>query len=119
MAQNMHRLISKLKEIEESPSLESAQAQAFKMRKNLALSQRREEVKESLIAYKGGFCERCGGFFENYLLDFHHRDPELKSFKLDKSNFTKPYAELTAEADKCVLVCCSCHRSIHHAQGDL
>ena len=119
MAQNMHRLMNSLKEILQSPDLASAHAQTYKLAKNLALSQRRQEVKDSLIAYKGGFCQRCGGHFENHLFDFHHVDPELKKFKLDKSNFTKPYKELTAEADKCVLLCCLCHRNVHHEAGDL
>ena len=119
MAQNIHRLIGHLKEILESPDLSTVQTLILKLAKNLALAQRRQEVKDSLIAYKGGVCQRCHKHFENHHYDFHHVDPALKLFKLDKSNFTKPYHELTAEADKCVLVCCTCHRSIHHEAGDL
>ena len=45
-------------------------------------------------------------------LQFHHIDPETKSFGI--GNFgTKRLPALIVEAEKCILVCSNCHAEIH------
>lgn len=72
----------------------------------------RRRTKLKLIEYKGGQCQQCGynkkipGAF-----DFHHRDPEMKSFTISKS--IRKLEILKTEADKCDLLCKICHAEMH------
>ena len=45
-------------------------------------------------------------------LDFHHRDPKTKSFKLS-SVTTQSTKTIMEEIKKCVLICANCHRKVH------
>lgn len=74
--------------------------------------QYRIRIKQKLIQYKGGKCEKCGynkpvpGAFH-----FHHRDPKEKSFNINAS--TLGFQRLKAEVDKCDLLCANCHAETH------
>lgn len=69
-----------------------------------------------LINYLGGKCCRCGYDKSIAALEFHHRDPESKSFSLDMRKISgKSMDELKEEADKCDLVCSNCHKEIHYS----
>ena len=72
---------------------------------------RRHKLKEELVKYKGGKCQVCG--YDRCLdaLDFHHLNPEEKDFGISSS--IRSLDKLKSEADKCILVCCRCHREIH------
>ena len=74
-----------------------------------AVAERRRRVKEILVAEAGGACVVCG--FCAYLgaLQFHHRDPALKSFELSRQGVTRSLERLRREARKCVLLCANCH----------
>lgn len=73
---------------------------------------RRQEKKKTLVEYKGGECIKCGYSKCLDALDFHHRDPEDKSFTINVSkNFGIEL--LKKEADKCDLLCANCHREVH------
>lgn len=74
---------------------------------------RRANTKEKLIKYKGGKCEICGYDKCNQALEFHHVNPEEKSFTISQSNIYKNLTILKQEVDKCILVCANCHREIH------
>ncbi len=66
----------------------------------------------ALIAYKGGNCKKCGYNKCPAALDFHHRIPSEKRFKIAD----QPYSSLETlkvEADKCALLCAVCHRLEH------
>jgi hypothetical protein len=73
--------------------------------------------KEWAIEYKGGRCSRCG--LEDpclSLYEFHHVDPTAKDFKISERALTqtkKRQEDIKKELDKCLLVCCNCHRKIH------
>lgn len=73
----------------------------------------RANIKTELIKYKGGKCEICGYDKCNQALDFHHLNPEEKDFNISQSNIYKDLTKLKLEVDKCILVCCRCHREIH------
>lgn len=71
----------------------------------------RKRVKQELVKYKGGKCQVCGYDKCNEALDFHHLDPKEKDFSLSGQH--KPIELLKKEVDKCVLLCCRCHREVH------
>lgn len=78
--------------------------------KNVAEWRRR--VKLKLVAEAGGACVICGYEACVAALQFHHVDPEKKSFALSRQGVTRAYAEAQAEARKCVLLCSNCHAEV-------
>ena len=57
-------------------------------------------------------CDACGDTFPHQCMDFHHKDPEEKSFTISASGNDKREL-LEAEIAKCYVLCCMCHRKIH------
>lgn len=80
-----------------------------------ASSVQKQSRKLKMCEYKGGKCVNCG-FKANELtltaFDFHHLDPTEKEKGLSSMVMGK-WEKITAELDKCVLLCSNCHR-IHH-----
>ena len=74
-------------------------------------SKYRSNIKEKLVAYKGGRCQICGYDRCINALEFHHLNPQEKDFTI--SGGTKSLNLLLPEVDKCILVCSNCHREIH------
>ena len=62
---------------------------------------RRQKIKD----YHGGVCVGCG---VSTNLQFDHTDKRNKSFKIS-NNVCMAWDKLTAEADKCQLLCKECH----------
>lgn len=62
----------------------------------------------------GTACWHCGydkGFEGRSILDFHHVHPELKSFGVSAREVCcYRWERVLEEAQKCVLLCCRCHR---------
>lgn len=81
-------------------------------------NRRRFVIKEKMILYKGGKCSRCGYNRCNAALEFHHLDPQQKSFSL-ASNHSRSWKTIQKELDKCILVCSNCHREINDEQFQL
>jgi transposase len=77
-----------------------------------AVSEWRRRVKRRLVERAGGKCELCGYNDHLAALHFHHVDPASKAFSISREGTTRSYAEVEAEADKCVLVCANCHAKI-------
>ena len=77
------------------------------------MADRPRRFKEQCVEYKGGRCEVCG--YNRYFgaLDFHHRDPTLKEFKVSSVNNHTFDDRVKSELDKCSLVCKCCHSEIH------
>ena len=73
---------------------------------------KRRALKEMLIQYKGGKCERCGYNKCNRALEFHHLDPTKKDFGVSQ-NINRNINDLKAEVDKCILLCSNCHAEVH------
>lgn len=78
-----------------------------------AVQKRRKKLKEELVTYKGGKCERCGYDECIAALEFHHINPDEKEFGISTTGVTRSLEVLKKEADKCVLLCCNCHRKLH------
>lgn len=76
-----------------------------------------KRYKKLLVDYKGGKCQICGYDKCIQALDFHHIDPNIKSFSI--SGGTKSLDKLKQEVDKCILVCANCHREIHAGLIDI
>jgi hypothetical protein len=64
----------------------------------------------------GGRCVVCG---ESDLrcLEFHHRDPKTKRFCVMDS-LARTRQSLTAEIEKCSLLCSNCHSKLHRNLED-
>jgi arsenate reductase-like glutaredoxin family protein len=79
------------------------------------LKNSRVRLKEKLVEYKGGKCERCGYDKCITALEFHHLDPDEKEFGV--GNFeVLSFGKCKKEVDKCILVCANCHREIHYEE---
>jgi transposase len=76
------------------------------------VSEWRRRVKRRLVEEAGGRCKLCGYTRCMAALQFHHLDPAQKSFALSRKGVTRGFAELRAEAAKCVLLCANCHAEV-------
>ncbi len=79
----------------------------------------RRRAKQRLVEEAGGKCKACG--YDRYLgaLQFHHLDPSTKSFSLSRRGCTRAFAELKAEAAKCVLLCANCHAEVESGVAEV
>ena len=77
-----------------------------------AVAKRRRKIKTMAIEYKGGKCQICG--YEKYqgALDLHHLNAEEKRFGIGDKGYTRSWAKVREELDKCILVCANCHREV-------
>lgn len=76
------------------------------------MDETRERNKRYLLDLKGGKCEICGYDECVDALEFHHINPNDKSFNIgDKLLWNRE--KLAEEAKKCMLLCCNCHRELH------
>lgn len=71
----------------------------------------RQRTKIKLVEYKGGKCEKCGYSRCIASLGFHHRNPEMKDFRISGS--CRSFERLKIEVDKCDLLCANCHNELH------
>jgi hypothetical protein len=56
-------------------------------------------------------CADCGGHFRPHQMDFDHRDPARKDFRLTAGRaMLMSTARVLAEVAKCDIVCANCHR---------
>ena len=76
----------------------------------------RRSMKLQSVKLLGGKCSICGYDRCIDALEFHHKDPNQKDFKLGSGN-TMSWDEYKKEALKCVLVCSNCHKEIHNKLG--
>jgi len=74
----------------------------------------RKRIKFKAVDYKGGSCVVCGYNKCLSALEFHHLEPSEKDFHLSHAaTNTWSWDRIKIELDKCVLLCCRCHREIH------
>lgn len=77
-----------------------------------AVSRRRRELKQLLLAEAGGRCALCGYHRYAGALQFHHVDRDAKAFAVSGAGVTRSLARARAEAAKCVLLCANCHAEV-------
>jgi len=81
---------------------------------SLYLKVKRNYIRKKLIEMKGGKCQYCNYCKSIQALEFHHRNPKTKLFKLSGINLTsKPWKEILNELEKCDLLCANCHAEIN------
>lgn len=80
-------------------------------RKDAVIDKRRRN-KIELVKYKGGKCEICGYDRCIDALEFHHLNPETKSFGIGNGD-VRSLKRLKEEVDKCIMVCSNCHKELH------
>lgn len=76
----------------------------------------RKNMKLQAIKMLGGKCSVCGYDKCVDALEFHHKNPNEKEFKLGSEN-TISWEEYKNELRKCILVCSNCHKEIHSKIG--
>ena len=76
----------------------------------------RRSMKKQAIKMLGGKCSICGYNRCVDALEFHHKDPKEKDFKIGSGN-TMSWKDYKAQALKCILVCSKCHKEIHSQLG--
>jgi len=78
----------------------------------LAVAKRRRQLKLKAIESAGSKCMLCGYRKHPEILDFHHINPNLKSFEISSGGFSRSWAAIQAEIRKCILVCANCNKEI-------
>lgn len=76
-------------------------------------AERQMRFKIKAVNYLGGCCTRCG-FDHPSALQFHHRDPDTKSFNITSKELSTPAKRpwdtvIVPELAKCDLLCSNCH----------
>ena len=71
------------------------------------------EIKLQLGCYVCGYT-RCA-----QALNFHHRDPNLKSFEIGTAvGRNIPMEQILEEMQFCEVICANCHMELHHMEVD-
>jgi hypothetical protein len=78
--------------------------------------QNRGKFKLKCLEYKGGKCIKCGYNKCPEAMDFHHRNPEEKSFSIFEVRTRVFDDKIKFELDKCDLLCANCHRETHREE---
>ncbi len=78
----------------------------------------RKRNKIASLIYLGNKCKICKYSKCEAALEFHHIHMKDKSYNIS-SGFNRPWAELKRELDKCMIVCCNCHKEIHYKKKGL
>ncbi len=72
---------------------------------------RQAQTRDYLRALRQVPCADCGRTFQPHQMDFDHREPESKSFRLTEGRaMLMSRSRLATEASKCDVVCANCHR---------
>ena len=79
----------------------------------------RRALKQQAMEWMGGACHGCRRRMLPSQSEFHHRDPHSKSFGLSAKGVIRPWPEIAAELEKCVLLCANCHREVHAGVREL
>jgi hypothetical protein len=74
----------------------------------------KEFFKEQLMLHINQLCCKNCGNQDKRVLNFHHRNPEDKSFRIAWA-FTHSYSleNMKKEVEKCDVLCCNCHFIAH------
>ena len=73
---------------------------------------RRRKRKAELIEKFGDKCHDCGQSFPACCYDFHHLNPEEKSFEIAPA-LDRNWDMILEEIEKTVMLCACCHRGRH------
>ncbi len=79
----------------------------------VAVKKRRKKIRQMAIEYKGAKCQACGYNRCAEALEFHHVNSPGKDFSISEKGYTRSWAKVKEELDKCILLCANCHREAH------
>ena len=88
----------------------------YKRKQKLYMREKKNVIKRTLVEEHGGACKKCGYNRCISALEFHHRDPMKKEFRIGGN--TRSLEVQREEADKCDLLCANCHREEHYFRED-
>ncbi len=71
----------------------------------------RKRMKDFSVLAMGEKCQICGYGSCSAALEFHHINPDEKDFDFRS---VKSWDKLCDELEKCILLCCRCHREVHY-----
>ncbi len=76
---------------------------------------KRDKIRAWMMELKSTLsCSRCGYNEYPAALDFHHRDPSKKLFRLAAATAKwKSQEMILTEIAKCDVLCSNCHRGLH------
>lgn len=78
------------------------------------VQRRRSKLQRMAVEYRGGECLYCGYSRCVSAMEFHHLDPETKEFGISAACAkTRAWEVIRRELDKCVILCCRCHRELN------
>lgn len=94
---------------------------------------KRLELKNRALALKGGKCALCGYSRCSRALEFHHNDPNQKTFTIStfigqkfwRAGCTldaltaRVWARVVKELEQCTLLCANCHREVEAGVTEL
>ena len=83
------------------------------LKRNLRSYGKRRKI---VVEAKQHPCADCGVQYPYYVMDFDHRENEIKSFPLNRVN-NATVKVILAEMAKCDLVCANCHRERTHQRS--
>lgn len=91
---------------------------SYERRKDKIAKQKKQKINEFREEYKtlkdGKCCAKCGET-KPYMLDFHHRDGEDKSFNIGEQAWrTLSIENVKDEINKCEILCSNHHREFHY-----
>lgn len=79
----------------------------------------RNRIKIALVKAFGNKCQLCQQEYPNSVFDFHHLNPNEKSFNLSNSSTTRARSAYAEEAKKCIMLCANCHRLVEHEEVNI
>lgn len=74
----------------------------------------RQEIKDYIRKLKDVPCMDCGNRYPYYVMDFDHRNPKEKEFKIAQMVNSGNLSKVKSEIKKCDVVCANCHRIRTH-----
>jgi 5-methylcytosine-specific restriction endonuclease McrA len=83
----------------------------LRQRKNQKMQKQNRNIMHEL---KKHGCSICGYSKCDRALEFHHVNPEDKSFSLNQANLGFTVERVLCEFYKCMLLCSNCHKELIH-----
>ena len=74
------------------------------------LHERYEQRRAFIDKIKAVPCAVCGLEYPSYVMEFHHRNPMTKDFKISTSLVYYNAKVIMQEIAKCDILCANCHR---------
>ncbi|MBI5048125.1 MAG: HNH endonuclease [Deltaproteobacteria bacterium] len=78
-----------------------------------AVQKRRKKIREMALEYKGASCNICGYNKCREALELHHVNSDGKDFGISDKGYTRSWAKIKEDLDKCIVLCANCHREVH------